>query len=419
MDKTTQDLQSIFKHAVSAVKGKKVVYQELKKGFYPNKFHVIAIGKAADSMLQGIADDRLLSALLITKQGHTSKQSQQNKKISCLEADHPIPKESSLQAGETLLNFLKKLPVQQPCLFLISGGTSALVEVLNDDWDLSLLAELNQYLLSNAYSIDQINAVRRDISQIKGGGLWQFIQNRAVYCFMISDVKGDHTVDIGSGLLFAKEDNELPALPEKWLSKINKNKANNDADVVPAINSNFKWKIVASLKSAKQAAAKRAEELGYKVVIMPNFLQGEASSVAINCVQSIRKKPNTLFIWGGETTVQLPANAGLGGRNQHLALAAAIEMQGLERAVLLAAGTDGSDGMTDATGAMVTNKTVSIGRQQNQKAKEYLHNADSNNYFKKTGGLIVTGATGTNVMDLVLAILHFPLDLGIDADTKE
>ena len=402
MDKTSQDLQSIFHDAVSAVKGEKVVCDALKKGSYPTKFHVISIGKAADSMLQGVPDNRLLSALLITKHGHISKQSHQNNKIMGIESAHPIPKESSLQAGKVLLRFLKKLPHQAPCLFLISGGTSALVEVLKDDWSLSLLAELNHYLLSNTYSIDQINAVRREISQIKGGGLWQFIQNRAVYCFMISDVKGDHTVDIGSGLLFAKDDNQLPALPEKWLSKINPS----NEDIAPAISPDFKWKIVASLAIAKQAAAKRAETLGYTVQIMPDFLQGNAADVAIDCVQSLRHKTKTLFIWGGETTVQLPKNAGMGGRNQHFALSAAIEMKGLKGATLLAAGTDGSDGVTDATGALVTSETISKGLQQHLKATEYLNNANSNRYFELTGGLIVTGATGTNVMDLVLAVRY-------------
>ena len=399
MDKITQDLQSIFKHAVNAVNGKKVVHQELKEGVYPNEFHVVAIGKAADSMLQGITEDRLLSALLITKQGHISKQSLQNNKIICIESAHPIPKESSLQAGKALLDFLQNLPDREPCLFLISGGTSALVEVLKDGWNLPLLAELNQYLLNNAYSIDQINAVRREISQIKGGGLWRYIQNRAVYCLMISDVKGDHRADIGSGLLFPKKDNKLPTLPEKWLSKIPQNKG-----IVIKIAPSFNGKIIASLAFAKKAAANKAEELGYQVQVMPDFLKGNAEKVAIDCVQAIRSKANTLFIWGGETTVQLPENAGSGGRNQHLALAAAIEMQGLKGSVLLAAGTDGSDAMTDATGAIASDKTVSKGLQQNLKATEYLAKADSNSYFKKLEGLIVTGATGTNVMDLVLAL---------------
>ena len=406
MNKTRQDLLAIFQAGLDAVAGKAVVSEEIKKISYPKNFHVIAIGKASDAMLQGIPKERTISALLISKHGHISTKSNSATHIQCLESDHPIPKESSLKAGQALINYLKELPDNEPCVFLISGGTSALVEVLEDDWSLLELSELTNYLLANAYPIDQINAVRKQLSKIKGGSLWNYMGDRPVSCLMISDVPNDKPTDIGSGLLFSEINNsssllsdvaDLSKIPAKWVNKLSPEKNH----VTPA---DFQWKIIASLSKAKQACALQAKDLGYEVKEVPDFLEGEASEAAKNCVLQMRKEPNTLFIWGGETTVHLPKKPGKGGRNQHLALAGAIAMDNKEGMCLLVAGTDGTDGMTTATGALVDGDTVEEGEQLGLNAKNYLAQADSNTFFTQTNELIITGATGTNVMDLVLGI---------------
>ena len=405
MNKTRQDLLAIYQAGLDAVAGKAVVSEEIKKISYPKKFHVIAIGKASDAMLQGIPKERIISALLISKHGHVSTKLHSEAHIQCLESDHPIPKESSLKAGQELINYLKELPDNDPCVFLISGGTSALVEVLEDDWSLLELSELTNYLLANAYPIDQINAVRKQLSKIKGGSLWNYMGDRPVSCLMISDVPNDKPTDIGSGLLFSKINNssllsdmvDLSKIPAKWVNKLSPEKKY----VTPA---DFQWKIIASLSKAKQACASRAKELGYEVKEVPDFLEGEASRVAKNCVLQMQKEPNILFIWGGETTVHLPKNPGKGGRNQHLALAGAIALKNSQDAYLLVAGTDGTDGMTTATGALIDGDTVEVGEQLGLDAKNYLAQADSNTFFTQTKELIITGATGTNVMDLVLGI---------------
>ncbi len=169
-------------------------------------------------------------------------------------------------------------------------------------------------------------------------------------------------------------------------------------------NSKLSWKIIASLDDAKQTAAQTSRALGYQVVIVPEFLHGSAQQAAKRCVATLKKQPGTLFIWGGETTVTLPEKPGNGGRNQHLALAAAIAMDGLEESMLLAAGTDGSDGNTQATGAIVDAMTVSRAKRKGWQAVDYLQNADAGTFFDKTGELMITGATGTNVMDLVMGM---------------
>lgn len=403
MKQKRSDLLTIFDAAVDAVSGEQAVRRELESGSYPKQFHVVAIGKASDAMLQGViatessSDKKIKTALLISKHNHISKKTLNDPRVHSIESDHPLPKQDTMKAGLALLDYLTHLPKDEPCLFLISGGASALVEVLHDGWDLAQLQELTDYLLANGFNINQMNAIRRRISKIKGGGLWQYVGNRPVHCLMISDVPGDDPADIGSGVLFPVDDIKLPDLPDKFSKRIPVFLQNKQAD-------GFVSKIIASLDVAKKAAAEKAIELGYEVDIQSEFLDGEASEVAKNCVKTSQENTDTLFIWGGETMVYLPENPGAGGRNQHLALSAAIAMQNLANSVLLAAGTDGSDGVSDATGAIVDAETVNRGSAKNLDAEAYLSASDSNSYLNATKDTIVTGATGTNVMDLVLAI---------------
>ena len=403
MKQTRSNLLSIFNAAIDAVGGESAVKRELESGDYPDQFHVVAIGKAADAMLQGViavetsTNKRILSALLISKHDHISDKILNDPRVISLESDHPLPKQATMKSGIALTDYVSHLPKGEACIFLISGGASSLVEVLHDGWDLAQLQELTDHLLASGYNINQMNAVRRRISKIKGGGLWQFIDDRQTHCLMISDVPGDDPTDIGSGLLFPVDDVELPDLPEDFALKIPAFQQRKQA-------AGFTWKIIASLDVAKKAAALKATDLGYRVEIQSEFLDGEASEVAKTCVAKTKQNKNTLFIWGGETMVYLPDNPGAGGRNQHLALSAAIAMVNSPNTVLLAAGTDGSDGVSDATGAIVDGETLSRGSANKLEANDYLTAGDSNSYLKVTEDTIVTGATGTNVMDLVLAI---------------
>ena len=175
MENTRNDLLTIFQAALNAVSGKTAVEKELTKGDYEKFFHFVAIGKAAEAMLSGVPDKQIKSALLISKHGHISEDSYANNNINCVESDHPIPKTASIEAGDSLIEYLENLPQKEPVLLLISGGASSLVEVLQDDWDLKQLQALTDFLLANAYSINNINAVRRRLSKIKGGGLWSYL----------------------------------------------------------------------------------------------------------------------------------------------------------------------------------------------------------------------------------------------------
>lgn len=398
-------LLNTFDHALQSVIGNKAVEHALLDSESELLKHpslkIIAIGKAAESMLEGafvaIPNDSIEKALLITKWGHVERNHWDERKVSIIEASHPVPDQFSLDAGKALIDFLDKN--DSPLLFLISGGASSLVEQLQDAWDLDALQDVTRWMLSNSYPIDQINAVRQSISTIKAGGLWRSIRTTQVHCLLISDVPSDDVHIIGSGLLFPPASTlHIPdSLPEKWRNKI--------APFKPATPSpNFHYDIIASNLIAVNKAAEHAKATGFNVVIYDGIIENDAEETAKACIETILETPNTLFIWGAETTVNLPNNPGRGGRNQHLALAAAMHMQNTPECYVLAAGTDGTDGMTDDTGALVDSETIARGEADDLNATTSLTKADSGTFLAASGDLISTGVTGTNVMDLIFAI---------------
>ncbi|TXH79048.1 MAG: DUF4147 domain-containing protein, partial [Thiothrix sp.] len=370
-----QQLLELYNFALNAVKGDHAVYNALMRQGTQESCHVIAIGKAAEAMYQGVErylDKDIKSALLISKYGHFSPELFADRKVTALEAAHPVPAESSLLAGQTLLHYLENLPAQEPLLLLISGGASSLCEVLDEGWTLENLQTATQAKLVGGASITEINHMRKQLSKIKGGKLWQFISERPVACLLISDVQTDDPATIGSGLLF-------PVPPQR----------------------EFTWQIVAS--NLQMLSALQTANL-VPVTIMPEFLEGDAEEEASNCVDFLNAQPDGIYIWGGETTVKLPENPGYGGRNQHFALAAAIALENNPEITLLCAATDGTDGVTEDAGALVDGQTLVRGRLENLDPVDCLKRADAGRFLAASGDLLHTGPTGTNVMDIVIAL---------------
>ncbi len=278
-------------------------------------------------------------------------------------------------------------------IVVFSWGVST--AYLHPAWTLKELQQITQYLLANAYSIGEINAVRRHISTIKAGGLWQTINNRQVTCLMISDVEGDDPAVIGSGLLFPSMRDIPSTLPSKWQNRFHP---------LPSLKKKaFQWNIIATLEDAKQAAASEAIKQGYRVKIDPVFLHGDANQVAKHCVQQLQHSEVDIIIWGGETTVNLPDKAPIGGRNQHIALAIALEIQ-QSHCTFICIGTDGNDGSSDAAGGLVDAQTVQKGEKSLLSAQKSLQQANAHAFLKASGDLVYTGPTGTNVMDLIIGI---------------
>ncbi len=412
IEQTRKDMLRCYAAAVQRVEGTHVVSSTLPVILHQQfasdelrQLRIVAIGKAADAMLQGALaclDAHPVKALLISKTGHVSRKLQLDSRVQWLEAAHPVPDQSSLHAGQALLDFLRAED-SSPCLFLISGGASSLVEVLAEGWDLPELQQMTNWMLANALSIQQINTVRKQVSRIKGGGLWKILGYRKVVCLMISDVPGDDAEMIGSGLLFPSTiSSPVPdSLPDRWRNALPLTSQLTMPDA-------FFWKVIACNRMAGDAASAKAIALGYNSRLMPDFLQGNAEQAARHCLSIAKKSPGTMFIWGAETTVTLPDNPGRGGRNQHLALAAALLIKKNTGCVLLAAGTDGTDGITDDAGALVDAGTLARGKLHGLDAKQCLRRADSGSFLYASGDLISTGVTGTNVMDLIITYCQKP-----------
>ncbi len=406
MSLTRQHLLQIYHTALAAVQGEICTRQTLTGYGSGRRVVVIAIGKAASSMMLGAITalgDMFDEGLLITKEGYCDKKLQGMKNIQCLESAHPVPDQRSLYAGQVLLEFMAVWPVEQDFIFLISGGASSLVEVLPDRLCLEDLQKVNRWLLGSGWSITEMNRVRKSLSCIKGGRLAQRLTGHDVNCLMISDVPDNSPQVIGSGFLSPDivDESQSEDMPE-WIKILPK------APPAPLLDdvcfNTIDIHIVAKLEDAMQAAKRMATALGYDVYLHEELITCDAQLAGRQLARALYDGEFGLHIWGGETTVRLPDNPGQGGRNQQLALAAAAELTGVEGHYFLAAGTDGSDGPTQATGALVDGHTMQRGIQAGFDVQQTLASANAGDFLQASGDLIVTGPTGTNVMDLMLAI---------------
>ncbi len=374
MEYTARELLSRLYHAaIDAVDGRFRVQQWCQQQPDYRPQYVIAIGKAAAAMLQGALDSctTIESALLITLAGNVPRKLLRDKRVECVFSAHPIPDENSLQAGDALLRFIRRTPPDARLLFLISGGSSALVEVLREGVSLAQLQQLNQHLLASGQPIDQMNAERARLSRIKGGGLLAFTGERACTQLLISDVRGNDAAVIGSGLLSAP-----------------------DCGVATHI--------IATLDHALDAARDAAQQFGIEVLRHPDFIAGEATAQGVALAQRLLALPAGVHLFGGETTVTLPDKPGIGGRNQTLALAMAPVLEGHDICVMCA-GSDGIDGNTPCAGAVVTGDTAARARQMGFDIEQELARANAGAVLMATGDLFKPGPTQTNVMDFVFA----------------
>jgi len=400
-----RDLLTIFQAALTRVEGRACVRESLRGD--QGTVSLIALGKAAQSMTLGALDalgDRVLDGLVISKAGHMDALLLNPRGLKCLEGGHPVPDERSLRAGRELAEFIRTRPKDRRLLFLISGGTSGLVELLCEGIDLATLQRTNQWLLGSGLPIDAMNRVRKSLSQIKGGGLIPLLQGRSAQVLLISDVPGDEPGVIGSGLLVADGNStdrldDLP-LPD-WLRTL----LPPASSPASAMVDNIQLKIVASLADAREAAADKARELGYSVILNRAHLGGDVAVVGRRLAYELGDAWSGLYIWGGEPTIRLPEQPGQGGRNQHLALVVASQIAGRQDVCFLAAGTDGGDGPGENAGAIVDGGSVSRGsRVLGVDPQVCLVQADSGRFLQASGDLIQTGPTGTNVMDLMIGL---------------
>ncbi len=391
-----------------------------------NKVYVIGAGKASAAMAQPIEEifaGRIKASAVNVKYGHDVPL----KIIRVIEAGHPVPDEAGLKGTKKIIQLLRQTGEKDLVICLISGGGSALLPYPAKGLTLENKQKVTKYLLEVGATIHEINAVRKHISQVKGGQLARLVYPSTLISLILSDVIGDKLDSIASGptvpdsstfsdcLHILDKYNIRQKIPAAVLELLERGARGEIKETPKADDPVFKKTqnvIIGSNILAVKAAREKAEELKYHSLILSSFIEGETKEVAkvhaaiakeILSTGSPLPRP-ACIISGGETTVTIRGQ-GLGGRNQEFVLAAAVEIDGLEDVVILSGGTDGTDGPTDAAGALADGKTVSRAKAQGLDAEYYLRENDSYHFFKLLGDLLITGPTYTNVMDLRLVIV--------------
>lgn len=400
-----------------------------KYSFDLNQFHrvfLIGTGKASASMAQAIEEifkDHLTSGVITTKTGHGLPL----KKTEVIEAGHPLPDQKGIEGARKIQSLLKDSGEKDLILFLISGGGSALLPLPVDGTSLAEKKKTTQLLLDCGADIVEINTIRKHISQTKGGWLARWAYPSTVITFILSDVVGDPLDSIASGPTvpdpstfgeawetLEKYDliQKVPASVRNHLlsGKVKKiEETPKPGDVVFNKIHNI---LIGSNIIALQAAEKEASSLGFNTLILSSSIVGETREAALfhgalakEVISSGHPLPKpACIISGGETTVTIKGK-GKGGRNQEFVIAGAFEIQNLDKVVLLSGGTDGTDGPTDAAGAIADHTTIKRAQLLGLDAKAHLNNNNAYPFFQKLGDLLMTGPTQTNVMDVRIILI--------------
>jgi glycerate-2-kinase len=423
-----ETVNTLFYAAIKAVDPYLIVRQHLdsiralyKSGDF-GRFLCVSFGKAAYPMAQAAVEglgNMITDGIVITKYGHGG----QTLRLKLYEAGHPIPDQNGFKATTRLLDYVKDPTSKTLVLCLISGGGSALLVAPYEGITLEEKQKTTDVLMKAGADIYELNTVRKHISRVKGGRLAEALYPARVVSFLVSDVIGDPLDVIASGPtspdpttfknaidVIAKYGlkNEIPSsvltVLETGVRRIISETPKTGSPVFEAVDN----KIVANNRLALDAALKKADKLGLTADILVTDLQGEAREVAVWLAKKAKERQgkSICLISGGETTVTVRGN-GKGGRNMELALAFALEIEdSQEGIILLSAGTDGTDGPTDSAGAVVESNTIKQARAKGLVPENYLQDNDAYTFFKKTGGLLITGPTMTNVMDIQVILIR-------------
>lgn len=405
-DSRRRFLIELFGAGLAAVDGRKRVRAALAGRDELGNAWVVAVGKAAGSMTLGALDalgPRLTRALVVAWDGDFGSVLLQDPRVRCIAGGHPVPNAGSLEAGAAALTMACAAPAGQPVVLLVSGGASSLMECPADGIRLDDLQRVGRWALASGLPIEGVNALRRQLSRVKDGRLAAAFGHCRAEGYFMSDVPGDDPALVGSGLLAASSSAPrsgiaLPALPAWLVSLLGRCAA------PPAAGPQIPVRCIGRIDDALDAIEQRARAGGWLVTRPAQRLDGDAVAAAEEACAWLSAGPPGLLLRGGETTVRLPCSPGRGGRNQHLALAAAMRIRGLDRRLLLAAGTDGIDGDTADAGALVDGGSVERGEDAGLDAAACLARADSGRFLEASGDLVHTGPTGTNVGDLLLAL---------------
>ena len=387
---------------------------------------VVGCGKAAAKMAIAIEDllgDRVSGGIVVVKYGYALSL----ERIKVVEAGHPIPDEAGVDGARQIIELVRTAGENDLVLFLISGGGSALLPGPADGLTLAEKQRTTQMLLQSGATIQEVNAVRKHISKLKGGRFAKLVAPANCVSLILSDVIGDSLEAIASGPTVADSTTYGDCLeivrrygltdktPHAVVNLLRRG-AEGAIDETPkpsdAIFHKVQNVIIGSNRAALNGAERQAETFGYQTRVLSSSVEGESLTVAKSHAALVKEiagsgqplRRPACVISGGETTVTIRGD-GLGGRNQEFALAAAVEIDGLDGVIVLSGGTDGTDGPTDAAGAIVDASTVQRGRARGLDAAAFLARNDSYHFLKATDDLLITGPTFTNVMDLQVMLV--------------
>ncbi len=376
------------------------------------QIHVIGAGKASARMAQAIErllGKRISQGFINVKYGHTAPL----RRIELNECAHPVPDQNGLHGAERILEIASQAGPRDLVVCLVSGGASALLPAPIEPMTLEEKQRLTGELLRCGANIHELNTVRKHVSRIKGGRLAAAAAPATVLTLILSDVIGDDLDVIGSG----------PTVPDRSTTADAERILRHYGIGVPRLGETPKPDdpafrgvqnlIVGSNALAVSAAADEARRRGYRTMVLSTFIEGETRDVArvhgaiakevVATGRPIRRP--ACIVSGGETTVTV-RGSGLGGRNQEFALAGALDIAGIEGVLVFSGGTDGTDGPTDAAGAIADSRTIARARGLGLDAAAYLENNDSYHFSEKLGDLVKTGPTGTNVADVRLVLVE-------------
>jgi hydroxypyruvate reductase len=416
---------SIFRAALAAADPVDAVLRHLRSRDFSRYRHiyVVGAGKAGASMAKAAEralGRRITAGLVNVKHGSTAKL----RRIELNPSGHPIPDEAGVRGSTRIAEIAAEAGAGDLVLCLISGGASALLPLPAEPITLAEKQATTQLLLACGANIHEFNCVRKHLSRIKGGQLARLAAPAAVEALLLSDVIGDDLDVIGSGptapdastfagaFAILEKFQLVDRVPASVRERLERGVRGEIAETPKAGDSLFRGVrnvLVGNNRLALDAAAKCAKALGFRTLVLSSEIQGETreiarmhAAIAREIVSTSRPvKAPACIITGGETTVTLRGD-GLGGRNQEFVLAAALEIAGLHDVVVLSAGTDGSDGPTDAAGAIADGDTL----RRNGEARGFLDRNDSYRYFHSLGDLLITGPTDTNVMDVRVILVR-------------
>ncbi|MGN0184550.1 MAG: glycerate kinase [Aristaeellaceae bacterium] len=405
-----QEMETIVEHAIRRVLPDEAVRRALADMAFPTgRLYVVAAGKAAWQMARTACEvlgNRLEAGVVCTKYGHVMGELPN---ITCYEGGHPVPDENSFQGTRAAIALARQLRAEDKLIFLLSGGGSALFEL--PLLPLDELQDVTRQMLNCGADIVEINTIRKRLSAVKGGKFAQLCAPASVYTVVLSDVLGDPLDMIASGPTYPDASTCADALriAEKYGLRLSRRARALLETETPGTLTNIETVVTGSVSGLCRAAQEACEALGYETVLLTDRLccQAKEAGAFMAAIAQTHAGGNRrrAFIAGGETTVIVTGD-GKGGRNQELALSAAVGIAGLHDTALFSIGSDGTDGPTDAAGGFVDGDSCARLRAAGIDVHEALRRNDAYHALQAVDGLIVTCPTGTNVNDVAVLLLR-------------